>query len=324
LKRGHEQKVIHLKFENNDTARNLFGSQDQHLRSIERILGVDIHVRGHDIRIDGSPSGVEVGEKVLNSLYRLLQKGYPIMGADVEAAVKLLTRNTDANLEEVFLNSIFLPARKKVITPRSLGQRQYVDAIRKNDLVFGIGPAGTGKTYLAVAVAIASILKREYRRLVLARPAVEAGEKLGFLPGDMQEKVDPYLRPLYDALHDMLEPEQIRRMMENDEIEIAPLAFMRGRTLQHSFVILDEAQNCSVSQMKMCLTRMGPHSKMVVTGDITQIDLPDAELSGLLDARRVLEGVEGVCFHNFTEVDVVRHDLVRRVVKAYETSENDF
>lgn len=312
------QKIIHLKFDDNKVARDLFGTADQHLKSIEKSLGVDIHVRGSDVKIQGESTDVQLGEKVLNELYQMIKKGYPVMGSDIEQAIRVLTRNSQTSLESIFLDSIFIPARKKAITPRSLAQKQYIEAIRKNDLVFGIGPAGTGKTYLAVAVAVAALLKKQYRRLVLCRPAVEAGERLGFLPGDMQEKVDPYLRPLYDALHDMLEVEQVNRMMESGEIEIAPIAFMRGRTLHHSFVILDEAQNCTPMQMKMCLTRLGVESKMVVTGDITQIDLPEGQDSGLLDAIRVLDDIEGVQMHYFTEVDVVRHPIVRRVVKAYE------
>lgn len=311
-------KVIHMKFDDNRLARDLFGAQDKNLKSIEKSLGVDIHVRGSDVKIEGEPTDVQIGEKLLNELYQMIKKGYPILGADIESAIKTLTKNTQTNLEQVFLESIFIPSRKKAIMPRSPAQREYIEAIRKHDMVFGIGPAGTGKTYLAVAVAVASLLKKQYRRLVLARPAVEAGEKLGFLPGDMIEKVNPYLRPLYDALYDMLEVDQVQRMMENDEIEIAPLAFMRGRTLHNSIIILDEAQNCTPMQMKMCLTRMGVDSKMIITGDITQIDLPEGKYSGLLEALHILEGIEGIDVHYFTEVDVVRHQLVKKLVKAYE------
>lgn len=318
MKERHAQKVIHLKFDDNRLARDLFGTQDENLKSLEKKLGLDIHVRGSDIKIEGAPHEVQMGEKVLNELYQMIKKGYPVMGSDIEQAIRTLTRNNQASLQSVFLDSIFIPARKKAITPRTIGQKEYIDAIRKNDLVFGVGPAGTGKTYLAVAVAVASLMKKEFRRLILCRPAVEAGERLGFLPGDMQEKVDPYLRPLYDALYDMLDIDHVDKMMEEDIIEIAPLAFMRGRTLHHSFVILDEAQNCTPMQMKMCLTRLGVDSKMVVTGDITQIDLPEGQESGLLDALRILEGTEGIKSHYFTEADVVRHALVKRVVRAYE------
>lgn len=315
------QKIIRLKFDDNKLARDLFGVQDKHLKSIEKTLGIDIHVRGENIRLEGEPTDVALGEKVLNELYTLIKKGYPVMGSDIEQALRTLTRDANASLESVFLDTIFIPSRRKVITPRSLAQKEYIDAIRQNDLVFGIGPAGTGKTYLAVAVAVVSLLKKQYRKLILCRPAVEAGERLGFLPGDIQEKINPYLRPLYDALYDMLDVEQVNRMMENDAIEIAPLAFMRGRTLHHSFIILDEAQNCWPMQMKMCLTRMGVDSKMVVTGDITQIDLPEGKYSGLLEALRILNGVEGISIHSFSEKDVVRHPLVKKVVKAYEKEE---
>ncbi|MBI4125347.1 MAG: PhoH family protein [Deltaproteobacteria bacterium] len=322
-KKNLNTKVIRLDFEDNKAVRDLFGATDTHLKSIEKSLGVDIHVRGPHVRIEGEPSDVRVGEKVLNELYQMIRKGYPIMGSDIEQAIKILTRNSQASLESIFLDTIFIPARKKAITPRSPAQKTYIDAIRNNDLVFGIGPAGTGKTYLAVAVAVASFLKKEYRKLILCRPAVEAGERLGFLPGDIQEKIDPYLRPLYDALYDMLDPSQVQRMIENDEIEIAPLAFMRGRTLHHSFVILDEAQNCTPMQMKMCLTRLGVDSKMVVTGDVTQIDLPEGQVSGLLEAMRILDDIEGIAMHQFSEVDVVRHPLVRRLVKAYEKNNGE-
>ena len=317
------EKVIHLQFQDDNLIRDLYGAHDKNLKSIEKTLGVDIHARGPEIKLEGHQGDVELAERVLNQLYALLKKGYPIMGADIEQAIRILTKDSRTSLESIFMESIFIPARKKVITPRSPAQKRYIDSIRNNDLVFGIGPAGTGKTYLAVAVAVASLLKGEYRRLVLARPAVEAGERLGFLPGDLQEKVNPYLRPLYDALYDMLTTEQVEKMIAQDQIEIAPLAFMRGRTLHRSFVILDEAQNCSDGQMKMCLTRLGVQSKMVVTGDITQIDLPEREISGLLEAQRILNDIEGIDFHYFTDVDVVRHGIVRKIVVAYEEDNHE-
>jgi len=322
MKKNAEQKIIRLKFEDNKAARDLFGTADKNLKSIEKSLGLDIHVRGQDVRIEGEPTDVRLGEKVLNELYTMIKKGYPIMGSDIEQAIRILTRNSQTSLESIFLDTIFIPARKKAIQPRSPAQKVYIDAIRKNDLVFSIGPAGTGKTYLAVAVAVAAFLKKKYQKLILCRPAVEAGEKLGFLPGDIQAKINPYLRPLYDALYDMLEVEQVERMIEDNTIEIAPLAFMRGRTLHNSFVILDEAQNCTPMQMKMCLTRLGLDSKMVVTGDITQIDLPAGQDSGLLESLRILNDIEGVFIHHFSDADVVRHPLVQKLVRAYDSGED--
>jgi phosphate starvation-inducible PhoH-like protein len=316
-KRKASSKVISISFDDNNLARDLFGAQDRHLKTLERSLGVDVHVRGSDLRLKGDTLSVEVGEKVLNQLYRLLKNGYPIMGSDIERAIKLVSSNRGVDLESLFADSIFLPAKRRVILPRSPAQNAYLHAIRNNDVVFTVGPAGTGKTYLAVAMAVTSLLRKDYKRIVLARPAVEAGEKLGFLPGSMVEKINPYLRPLYDALYDMLEPDRVEELIEQDVIEIAPLAFMRGRTLHSSFVILDEAQNSSYHQMKMCLTRLGVDSKMVVTGDITQIDLPTGQRSGLLEAWRILEDTPGIHFHQFTDVDVVRHELVQSIVRAY-------
>ncbi len=316
-----ETKVITLRFDDNNLARDLFGAEDRHLKSLEDKLGVDILVRGSDLRLAGDAANVAVGERVLNQLYHLLKNGYPIMGADIEQAIRLIAQDRKANFEELFAETIFLPARRRIIVPRTPAQLAYIHLIRKSDVVFTIGPAGTGKTYLAVAMAVTSLLRREYRRIVLARPAVEAGEKLGFLPGDMQEKVNPYLRPVYDALYDMLEPERVEEMIHQGDIEIAPLAFMRGRTLHSSFLILDEAQNSSYHQMKMCLTRLGVDSKMVVTGDITQIDLPEGQRSGLLEAWSILKGTPGIAFQTFTDVDVVRHELVQQIVRAYQRHE---
>lgn len=321
VKKRGESKVITLKFDDNNLARDLFGAEDRHLKSLERKLGVDIHVRGSDVKLTGEPSNVKVSERILNQLYRLLKNGYPIMGADIEQAIRLISTNSRADLESLFAETIFLPARKRAIMPRTPAQNSYIHAIRQNDIVFSVGPAGTGKTYLAVAVAVTNLLRKNYKRIVLARPAVEAGEKLGYLPGDMQEKVNPYLRPLYDALYDMLEPDRVEELIQDGIIEIAPIAFMRGRTLHSSFVILDEAQNSSYHQMKMCLTRLGVDSKMVVTGDVTQIDLPDGQKSGMLEAWRILKGTPGIAFHRFTDVDVVRHELVQQIVRAYQRDE---
>jgi len=320
-KRRISNKVVNLRFDDNNLARDLFGAQDRHLKTLERSLGVDVHVRGNDLSLKGDSLSVEVGERVLNQLYRLLKNGYPIMGSDIERAIKLVSADRGVDLEQLFADTIFLPARRKVILPRSPAQNAYIHAIRENEIVFTIGPAGTGKTYLAVAMAVTSLLRKDYKRIVLARPAVEAGEKLGFLPGSMVEKINPYLRPLYDALYDMLEPDRVEELIESDVIEIAPLAFMRGRTLHNSFVILDEAQNSSYQQMKMCLTRLGADSKMVVTGDVTQIDLPSGQRSGLLEAWRILQDVPGIRFHEFSDVDVVRHELVGSIVRAYARDE---
>ncbi len=314
-------KLITLKFDDNRLARDLFGAEDRHLRSLENRLGIAIDVRGADVHLHGVPRDVETGERILNELYNLLKKGYPILGTDIERAMKLLARDREADLESLFSASIFLPAKKRVIMPRSPGQKAYVEAMREHDVVFTIGPAGTGKSYLAVAVAVASLLKKEYDRIILARPAVEAGEKLGYLPGDMQEKVNPYLRPLRDALYDMLDVDKVEELIAEDVIEIAPIAFMRGRTLHRAFIILDEAQNTSYQQMKMCLTRLGMDSKMVITGDVTQIDLPPGQRSGMLEAWRILSGNPEIAFHEFTEADIVRHPIVTDIVEAYQKDE---
>ncbi len=321
-KRQSAAKVISLRFDDNRLARDLFGAGDNHLRTLEKKLGVDIDVRGADIKIRGEDDRVSIGERVLSQLYNLLKKGYPILGSDVEHALSLLSRDRGASIESLFADSIFLPAKRRVIIPRSPAQREYMELMRANDVVFSIGPAGTGKSYLAVATAVAALLRKEYSRIVLTRPAVEAGEKLGFLPGTMEEKINPYLRPLYDALYDMLDVERVEELIDDDVIEVAPLAFMRGRTLHRSFIILDEAQNSTYHQMKMCLTRMGLESRMVVTGDVTQIDLPAGQRSGLLEAWRILGGTPGMAFHRFTEADVVRHPLVGEIVKAYQRDED--
>jgi len=322
-KKKTQGKIIKLRFDDNNLARDLFGSEDGNLKELEKNLGIEISTRGSELNICGSDNAVEICESALNQLYNLLKKGHPIIGSDMSRAFKLLSRDQNADIESMFEESIFLPAKKKVIIPRSPNQKKYLETIRDNNIVFSIGPAGTGKSYLAVAMAVAALLKKEYERVVLARPAVEAGEKLGFLPGDMFEKVNPYLRPLYDALHDMMDPERVEELIAEDRIEIAPLAFMRGRTLHRSFVILDEAQNCSYHQMKMCLTRLGVYSKMVITGDVTQIDLPDGNRSGLLEAWRILSQCKGIAFHKFTDVDIVRHPLVTEIVKAYQEDEGD-
>ncbi len=311
-----------IRFDDNNLARNLFGVQDEHIRSIEKKLNVQIDVRGTDVSIRGSEFQTKLTEKLLLELYGMLKKGYPVFLSDIEQAIRLFSSNRAANIQDLLEDTIFIPSRNKVIVPKTPNQKSYMDAIRQHDLVFGIGPAGTGKTYLAVAMAVMTFLKKQVSRIILARPAVEAGEKLGFLPGDMYEKVSPYLRPLYDALYEMIDYEKIQHMMETGAIEIAPLAFMRGRTLNGSFIILDEAQNCTAEQMKMFLTRLGFDSKAVITGDVTQIDLPSGKTSGLIEAERILKGVTGIAFKYFSEADVVRHPLVSEIVRAYETAES--
>jgi phosphate starvation-inducible PhoH-like protein len=306
-------------FEDPSAVRLLYGENDNHLKLIEKTVGVKIHARGNALSISGDPVNVQLSEKLLSELYDIIRKGYPLYPNDILSAIRILSGDHSARLKDIFLDTIYISSRRRLITPKSLAQKLYIDAIRAHDLVFGIGPAGTGKTYLAMAMGVASLTKKEVDRIILTRPAVEAGERLGFLPGDLLEKVNPYLRPLYDALHDMMDFETASRLLEKGVIEVAPLAFMRGRTLNDSFVILDEAQNTTSEQMKMFLTRLGYGSKAVVTGDITQIDLPSGKVSGLVEARDILAGVEGIHFSRFTEIDVVRHPLVQDIIRAYES-----
>jgi phosphate starvation-inducible protein PhoH and related proteins len=310
-----------LRFDDPGVLANLFGSHDDHLKIVEQSLGVTIFPKGNLVTVTGDPLQVELSEKVLTGLYRVLRKGIPITSNDVAAAVKIVRTDRNAEVASVFEDVVFKSSRNKVITPKSVAQKRYLDAIRDFDIVFGVGPAGTGKTFLAMAMAVGFLIRKEVKRIILARPAVEAGEKLGFLPGDMAEKVNPYLRPLHDALYTMLEYEQAGRMMERGVIEVAPLAFMRGRTLNDSFVILDEAQNSTSEQMKMFLTRIGFGSKAVITGDITQTDLPSGRISGLKESLSLLRGVEGIEFCWFTEIDVVRHPIVQEIIRAYERYE---
>jgi phosphate starvation-inducible PhoH-like protein len=280
---------------------------------------VRIGVNGSTLKISGGHAEQALSGKLLSELYDLLKRGYPIYSGDVEYAIRIVRADHDVDLKDIFLDTVYVSAHKRIISPKSLNQKAYIDAIRAHDIVFGIGPAGTGKTYLAMAMALAALMKNQVTRMVLCRPAVEAGEKLGFLPGDLAEKVNPYLRPLYDALHDMVDFDRARRMLERGTIEVAPLAFMRGRTLNDSFIILDEAQNTTSEQMKMFLTRLGYGSKAVITGDITQIDLPSGKLSGLKEARTVLANTPGISFIYFNERDVVRHRLVQTIITAYES-----
>lgn len=306
----------------NNLAVRLFGDRGDNLKSLAKKLGVEINTRGSLVIISGPADKAVMAEKLILDLYELLEKGYPMYPHDLDYAARMALAGKDMKLSEVFMDTVFVSYRKKVIAPKSVAQKNYVDAIRRNDIVFGIGPAGTGKTYLAMAMAVAAITAKEVDRIILTRPAVEAGEKLGFLPGDLAAKVDPYLRPLYDALHDMIDYERAQKLLERGAIEVAPLAFMRGRTLNDSFIVLDEAQNTTMEQMKMFLTRLGFGSKAVITGDITQIDLPLAKPSGLVEAQKILEGVEGIEFVNFSEADVVRHPLVQKVVMAFEKMEH--
>ena len=310
-----------LQLADNALARNLFGPRNSHLKLIEKLTGPSIHVRGNHVRVVGDEPQVEIACRVLEELYDLLADGYPIFPEDVELAVRVLSRDHRAKLKDIFLDTVFISSQKGTVTPKSIAQKAYIEAIRRYDIVFGIGPAGTGKTYLAMAMAVAALTSGEKRRIVLARPAVEAGEKLGFLPGDLYEKVNPYLRPLYDALHDLLDFEKASQLISRGVIEVAPLAFMRGRTLNDSFVILDEAQNTTSEQMKMFLTRLGFSSKTVVNGDVTQIDLPSGRRSGLVEAEEVLTGIKGLSFIHFTQRDVIRHPLVQKIITAYQKAE---
>ena len=304
--------------ENNSIAAVLFGKDGANLKMVEKKLGVSINSRGSQVIIEGSVEAATIAERLIRQLYELTESGYAVTPPDFDYAARILSKDKDARLKDVFTDTVFISFRKRNITPKSITQKKYVDSMRRHDIVFGIGPAGTGKTYLAMAAAVAALTNKEVDRIILTRPAVEAGEKLGFLPGDIVAKVDPYLRPLYDALHDMLEIERVQKLTERGIIEVAPLAFMRGRTLNDSFVILDEAQNTTVEQMKMFLTRLGFGSKAVITGDITQIDLPFAKPSGLVEAQKILRDIEGIEFVNFTEADVVRHPLVQEIIKAFE------
>jgi phosphate starvation-inducible PhoH-like protein len=296
----------------------LAGPRNDNLRALEQEASVTIGLRGNQIHLQGAPDEVAFAERVLAELVGSLRDGNVLNPNDVSRAARLLREHPGLRLRDVFDDVVLVSARHRVIAPKGLAQKQYIEAIRGHDVVFGVGPAGTGKTYLAMAMAVAALMQRQVKRIILTRPAVEAGEKLGFLPGDLAEKVNPYLRPLYDALHDMMDIDKAQALIQRGQIEVAPLAFMRGRTLNDSFVIMDEAQNTTPEQMKMFLTRLGFESKAVITGDVTQVDLPVGRKSGLSDAVRLLSGTEGIKVIQFSAVDVVRHPLVGKIIRAYE------
>ncbi|KAB2891618.1 MAG: PhoH family protein [Desulfobulbaceae bacterium] len=309
-----------LSFPDNACAGILYGDLNRNLHTVEESANVRINVRGNNLNITGLRHDVEIAAELLSQLYELIGRGYPVFSSDFAFGLKILGSSAKARLDKIFLDKVYVTTQNRVISPKTPNQKIYIDAIRNHDIVFGIGPAGTGKTYLAVAMAVSALVSGQVRSIILTRPAVEAGEKLGFLPGDLAQKVNPYLRPLHDALHDMLGPEKSLDMIEQGTIEVAPLAFMRGRTLSNAFIILDEAQNTTREQMKMFLTRIGFDSRAVITGDSTQVDLPVKKHSGLLEARNILKRVEGIAFCNFSKADVVRHPLVQKIIEAYEST----
>ena len=296
-----------------------FGTHDGNVKYLESLLRVQVHIDEDTLTIDGDDEHVQLVERMISDYTQLRAEGVKFSNGDLKSIIRIISEDTSQSLRGVVSTSKLLVTGKRNVTPKTLNQKLYLEAIEKHDMVFGIGPAGTGKTYLAVSMAVHALLEKKVNRIVLTRPAVEAGERLGFLPGTLQEKIDPYLKPLYDALYDMLDVDRVDRHLERGVIEIAPIAFMRGRTLSDSFVILDEAQNTTPEQMKMFLTRIGYNSKAVITGDITQIDLPFGKLSGLIEAEKIISGVEGIAFVHFNDRDVVRHPLVQRIVRAYET-----
>lgn len=317
-----------LSFDDSHLANMLFGARNSHLDILAERIGVQLGSCGNSLDISGETEAVNLTANLVSQLYSLLKSGHVLSPKDVSYAAGMLLRDPAANIAKIFKDAIYVVSPRRTVTPKTLSQRDYVAALRESDLTFAVGPAGTGKTYLAVAVALSLLLAKRVKRIILTRPAVEAGERLGFLPGDLAQKINPYLRPLYDALHDMMDFERVAEMMETGVIEVAPLAFMRGRTLNDAFIILDEAQNTTPEQMKMFLTRMGFGSKTAITGDISQIDLPSngssAPRSGLVHALSILEKVEGIRVMRFDEGDVIRHPMVGRVVKAYEQYENKY
>ncbi len=315
-------KIIKLNFSNTNLAKDLFGEYNKNLITISNSLKIEIETRGTDVIIKGDPITASLVKNILNQLYILLKNKYPVYSTDIGYAIKILSKDSKADLKSIFLDTVYITSKKKAITPKSKSQKQYIDAIRNYDIVFGIGPAGTGKTYLAMAMAVSALKKESASKIILARPAVEAGESLGFLPGDLADKIDPYLRPLYDALYDMIGFEKASNLIQQGVIEVAPLAFMRGRTLSNAFIILDEAQNTTSEQMKMFLTRIGMNSQAIITGDITQTDLPSIKDSGLIEAKNILTGINGIKMVFFSKNDVIRHKLVKQIIEAYETKQH--
>lgn len=306
-----------ISFADHHLLKNLCGEHDKHLKLIENLEPVQIKAWGNHISIAGKEGNVRKISTLLQQLYSIMEKGWHIHTSDIDYAHRILSKDVTFELARIFLDTVFISSKKRIITPKSIAQRLYIEYMRNFDMVFAIGPAGTGKTYLAMAMAVSYLLEKKVQRIILARPAVEAGERLGFLPGDLAEKVNPYLRPLYDALYDMMDLERAAALINKGLIEVAPLAFMRGRTLNDSFVILDEAQNTTSEQMKMFLTRLGFGSKAVITGDVTQVDLPQERVSGLIEAEHILKKIARMRFVHFSEIDVVRHPLVQDVIKAY-------
>ncbi|MEN8133928.1 MAG: PhoH family protein [Thermodesulfobacteriota bacterium] len=314
--------TLRLTFADSEAVLLLYGDLNRNLTLIETAMAVKIEVRGTELTVSGQKHDLELVGSALKQLYDMILTGSPIYQRDISYALRILSKNPATNLKDIFQDQVFISAHQGMISPKSINQKNYIEAIRHNDIVFGIGPAGTGKTYLAVAMAVAAFTAKQVKTIILARPAVEAGERLGFLPGDLAQKVNPYLRPLHDALYDMLGVEKTSNLIEQGDIEIAPLAFMRGRTLNNAFVILDEAQNTTQEQMKMFLTRLGFNSKAVVTGDITQIDLPADKASGLIHSAKILKKIKGITFSTFNEADVVRHPLVQEIIIAYDKESN--
>lgn len=317
IKATKSEDVEKLFFADQNLLKNLCGEHDKHLKFIEKLEPVKVKAWGNSITVSGKNGNVRKISTMLQQLYAIMEKGWPIQSADIDYAHRILSEDITFELASIFLDTVFISSQKRVITPKSIAQRLYIEYMRNADMVFSIGPAGTGKTYLAMAMAVSCLMERKVQRIILARPAVEAGERLGFLPGDLAEKVNPYLRPLYDALYDMIDMERATAFIHKGLIEVAPLAFMRGRTLNDSFIILDEAQNTTSEQMKMFLTRLGFGSKAVITGDITQVDLPTEKVSGLIEAEKILKRSAGIRFVHFSEIDVIRHPLVQDIIKAY-------